>query len=166
MINRSQWNFAHVTTCAKLLWCVQNFVVIGREHFKQEHWKFWLNVLLVAQAPASSNICMQPWQSQQVSALLDTTAHWAPSIPTPAVNLTATSARRATIALWALVHPYPAQSEHSSQTRADLLSVNAWIARRGNTVIARDKPTTQVRKGNISMALCKTWVLPLHQQWR
>ena len=150
--------------CRISLWSVENILNKSTGNFGQI--SNLIEILLVGQAPASSNIFMQPWQSQQVSALLDTTAHWAPSIPTPAVNLTATSARRATIALWALVHPYPARSEHSSQTRADLLSVNAWTARRGNTVIARDKPTTQVRKGNISMALCKTGVLPLHQQWR
>ena len=42
MIDRSQWNFAHVMTVT-LSWRVQNFVVIGRIHFKPEHCKFWLN---------------------------------------------------------------------------------------------------------------------------
>ena len=42
MLNRSQRNFAHVTTVT-LSWHVQNFVVISRVHFKPEHCKFWSN---------------------------------------------------------------------------------------------------------------------------
>ena len=43
MLNRSQRNYAHVTTVA-LSWHVHNFVVIGKVHFKQEHCKFWSNL--------------------------------------------------------------------------------------------------------------------------
>ena len=42
MHNRSQINFAHLTTM-QLSWCVQNFVVIGTVYFKPEHGKFWAN---------------------------------------------------------------------------------------------------------------------------
>ena len=40
MLNRSQWNFAHVMT-VQLSWHVQNFVVIGGVHFKPEDCKVW-----------------------------------------------------------------------------------------------------------------------------
>ena len=42
ILNRSQRNFAHVTTVT-LSWRVQNFVVVGRAHFKLEYCKFWSN---------------------------------------------------------------------------------------------------------------------------
>ena len=42
ILNRSQRNFAHVTTVT-LSWRVQNFVVVGRVHFKLEHCKIWSN---------------------------------------------------------------------------------------------------------------------------
>ena len=42
ILNRSQRNFAHVTTVT-LSWHVQNFVVVGGVHFKLEHCKFWSN---------------------------------------------------------------------------------------------------------------------------
>ena len=42
MLNRSQLNFAHVMTVT-LSWRVQNFVVIGKVHFKKAHFKFWSN---------------------------------------------------------------------------------------------------------------------------
>ena len=41
MLNRLQRNFAHVTTTVTLSWRVQNFVVIGKLHFKLEHCKIW-----------------------------------------------------------------------------------------------------------------------------
>ena len=40
--NWSQQNFAHVMTVT-LPWRVQNFVVIGKVHFKPEHCKIWSN---------------------------------------------------------------------------------------------------------------------------
>ena len=42
MCNRSQRNFAHVTTVT-LSWRMQNFVVIGDVYFEREHSKFWSN---------------------------------------------------------------------------------------------------------------------------
>ena len=42
MINRSQLNFANVTTVT-LSWRVQSFAVISRIYFEPEHWKFWSN---------------------------------------------------------------------------------------------------------------------------
>ena len=42
LTNRSQRHFAHVTTVT-LSVRAPNSVVIGRMHFKPEHWKFWSN---------------------------------------------------------------------------------------------------------------------------
>ena len=42
MLNRSQRNFAHITTVT-LSWLVQNFVLLRRLHFQSEHFKFWCN---------------------------------------------------------------------------------------------------------------------------
>ena len=41
MLNWSHRKFAHVTTVT-LSWQVQDFVVIGRVHYKPEHGKLWL----------------------------------------------------------------------------------------------------------------------------
>ena len=42
MLNQSQQNFVNVTPVT-LPWHVQNFIVIGRERSKLEHFKFWVN---------------------------------------------------------------------------------------------------------------------------
>ena len=42
MFNWSQRNFVHITTVT-LLWRIQNFIVIGRVHFKPQHCKVWSN---------------------------------------------------------------------------------------------------------------------------
>ena len=41
MFNRSQWNFAHVTTVL-LSWRAQNFLVFGRIRYELEHCEFSL----------------------------------------------------------------------------------------------------------------------------
>ena len=43
MLNRSQRNFAHVTTVL-LSWRLQNFVVIGWSDFEPQHYKISLNL--------------------------------------------------------------------------------------------------------------------------
>ena len=53
-----QKNFAHVMTVT-LLWCMENFIVIGRVQFKPEHDKFWSNFEFDQTIVSDMGACMR-----------------------------------------------------------------------------------------------------------
>ena len=69
ILNRSQWNFTHVTTVT-LSWRVQNFIVISWAHFKPECCEFLLNFEFdwnTASGMGTRQLFWHPWVSWTLS---------------------------------------------------------------------------------------------------